>query len=79
MHLQSETYKVPAEFPVSKKVVNRYTRFKYQSSQLKVEIDKAAVTREDSGPIYFDEAHDRLVISEKDFITELRAALRDDE
>ena len=79
MHLQSETYKVPKEFPASKKVVNGYTRFKYQSRQLKVEIDKAAVTREDSGPFYFDEVHGRLVISEEDFITKLGTALQDDE
>ena len=79
MHLQSETYKVPAEFPVSKKVVNGYTRFKYQSRQLKVEIDKAAVTREDSDPFYFDEANGRLVISDEDFIAKLSVALRDDE
>lgn len=78
-HLQSETLRVPAEFPVSRATVNRYTRFKYQSSQLKVEIDKAAVTREDGGPIYFDEEHRQLVISEEDFITELSAALQDDE
>ena len=78
-HLQSETLRVPAEFPVPKAAVNRYTRFKYQNSQLKVEIDKAAVTREDGGPIYFDEAHRMLVISEEDFITKLSAALQDDE
>ena len=77
-HLQSETHRVPVEFPVSKAAVNRYTRFKYQSSQLKLEIDKAAVTREDSGPFYFDEAHDKLVISEEDFITKLSVALQDD-
>ena len=67
------------EFPVSKAAVNRYTRFTYRSNQLKVEIDKAAVTREDDGPIYFDEAHGRLVISDEDFIAELGTALRDDE
>ena len=78
-YLQSETHRVPVEFPVPKAVVNRYTRFKYQSSQLKVEIDKAAVTLEDSGPIYFDEAHGRLVISEEDFITRLSTALQGDE
>ena len=44
-----------------------------------MEIDKAAVTREDSGPIYFDEAHGKLVISEEDFITKLSTALQDDE
>ena len=79
MHLQSETRRVPMEFPISKATVNRYTRFTYRSNQLKVEIDKAAVTREDSGPIYFDEAHGRLVISDEDFIAELGTALRDDE
>ena len=45
-----------------------------------MEIDKAAVTRKDSGPFYFDnKAQGRLVISDKDFITKLRAFLRDDE
>ena len=78
-HLQSEKYRVPVEFPASKAAVSRYTRFTYRSSQLKVEIDKAAVTREDSGPIYFDETHGRLVISEEDFIAKLGAALQDDE
>lgn len=79
-HLQSETLRVPAEFPVSKPVVNRYIWFKYQSSQLKMEIDKDAVTREDTGPFYFDnKAQGKLVISDKDFITKLRAFLRDDE
>ena len=78
-HLQSETRRVPVEFPVSKAAVNRYIRFKYRSNQLKVEIDKAAVTREDGSPIYFDEAHGKLVISDEDFITALSAALRDDE
>lgn len=80
-HLQSESRKIPipAEFPVSKAVVNRYTRFMYRSNQLKVEIDKAAVTREYGSPIYFDEEHGRLVISEEDFITALSVALRDDE
>ena len=79
-HLQSESRKVPvpAEFPVSKAVVSRYTRFKYRGNQLTMEIDKAAVTREDSGPFYFDEAHGRLVISDEDFIAKLSVALRDD-
>ena len=79
VHLQSETRRVPMEFPVSKATVNRYTRFTYRSNQLKVEIDKAAVTREDSGPIYFDQEHRRLVISDEDFIAKLDAALQDDE
>ena len=79
MHLQSETRRVPAEFPVPKAVVNRYTRFMYRSNQLKVEIDKAAVAREDGSPIYFDEANGKLVISKEDFITALSVALRDDE
>ena len=74
-HLQSEEHRVPAEFPVSKAAVNRYTRFKYRSSQLNVEIDKAAVTLEDSGPIYFDEAHGRLVISHEAVIAELACRL----
>ena len=78
-HLQGEDHRIPAEFPVSKSAVNRFTRFTYRSSQLKVEIDKAAVTREDSGPIYFDEANRRLVISDEDFIAELGAALQGDE
>ena len=78
MHLQ-KTHRVPAEFPVPKAVVNRYTRFKYQSNQLKVEIDKAAVTREDGSPIYFDEERNRLVILDRDFIAKLSAFLRDDE
>ncbi len=67
------------EFPVAKAVVNRYTRFTYRSNQLKVDIEKAAVTLEDSGPIYFDREHRRLVISEEEFIAKLDAALQDDE
>ena len=79
MHLQ-KTHRVPAEFPVPRAVVKRYTRFTYRSNQLKVEIDKSAVAQEDSSPIYFDnKAHGRLVISDKDFITKLRAFLRNDE
>lgn len=78
MHLQ-KTHRVPAEFPVPKAVVNRYTRFKYQSKKLKVEIEKAAVTREDGSPIYFDEERNRLVILDRDFIAKLSAFLRDDE
>lgn len=80
-YLQSESRKVPvpAEFPVPKSAVNRYTRFKYQSSQLKMDIDKAAVMREDSGPFYFDEANRRLVIKKGDFINALSVALQDDE
>ena len=78
-YLQSETRRVPMEFPVSKAAVNRYTRFTYRSNQLKVEIEKAAVTLDDSGPIYFDQEHRRLVISEEDFIAKLDAALQDDE
>ena len=77
-HLQSDSYRVPAEFPVSAKAVDRYTRFKYQSDELKVEIEKALVTRSDIGPFYFDEENRRLVISEYDFIVELGDALRDD-
>ena len=78
-HLQSESHRVPLEFPVSKTAIKRYTRFTYQSNQLKVEIDKAAVTREDGGPIYFDEENRQLVISEEDFIAKLGTALQDDE
>ena len=77
MHLQ-KIHRVPAEFPVPKAVVNRYTRFKYQSKKLKVEIEKAAVTREDGNPIYFDEERNRLVIWDRDFIAKLSAFLRDD-
>lgn len=77
-HLQSESYRVPAEFPVSAEVVKRYTRFTYRSSQLKVEIDKDAVTTDDSGPIYFDDRNSRLVISEDDLIAALRESLRED-
>lgn len=78
-HLQNESGQmVPAEFPVSKAEVNRYRRFRYQSNHLKVEIDKASVTRDDGGPIYFDEMNRRLVISEEDFITKLGIALQDD-
>ena len=80
-YLQSESRKVPvpAEFPVPKSAVNRYTRFKYRGTQLTMEIDKAAVTREDGGPFYFDEKNRKLVISEEDFITKLSVALQDDE
>lgn len=78
-HLQSETHRVPPEFAVPRAAINRYTRFKYSSNQLKVDIDKAAVGHEDSSPIYFDQEHDRLVISHREFIASLSSALRDDE
>ena len=42
-----------------------------------LEIDKAEVMLEDSGPIYFDQEHRRLVISDEDLITKLDAALQD--
>lgn len=78
-HLQSESrHMVPVEFPISKAIINQYTRFKYDSNHLKVEIEKAAVTRDDGGAIFFDEENRRLVISAPDFITELADALRDD-
>ena len=78
-HLQSETHRVPEEFPVPKSVINRYTRFKYTSAQLNIDIDKAAVGRDDSSPIYFDQVHEKLVISHGDLIASLSDALRDDE
>ena len=78
-YLQSEDHRVPAEFPVSKRALNRYARFRYRSSQLNVEIEKSAVSLDDSGPIYFDQENRRLIISDDDFITELGAALQDDE
>ena len=77
--LQSETYRVPEEFAVPKEVIRRYTRFKYTSPQLNMDIDKAAVGRDDGSPIYFDRVHERLVISRSDFIARLSNALRDDE
>lgn len=76
-YLQGDARSVPAEFPVAKSIATGFARFKYRSNQLKVEIDKAAVTRQDIGPIYFDEQHRRLVISDDDFITRLADALRD--
>ena len=78
-HLQSETHRVPAEFAVPKRAVDRYTRFKYRSNRFKVEIEIAAVGREDSAPIYFDRRNDKLIISDRDFITNLSAVMRDHE
>lgn len=76
--LQNEPYLVPSEFPVSRSAVNRYARFTYMSTEMKIEIEKSAVSGSDDDPIYFDGDNDRLVISDNALIDQLRTSLRDE-
>lgn len=77
--LQADPYRVPNEFPVSRSVVNRHTRFTYKSVYMKVELEKGAVGQSDGDPIFFDGKNNRLVISDTAFIDQLRTSLSDNE
>lgn len=77
--LQAEPYRVPNEFPVSKSVVKRHTRFIYKSMHMKVELEKGVIGHSDGDPIFFDGRNNRLVISDTTFIDQLRTSLNGNE